>query len=125
MNIWSWLLPFLISSPTFAMSDTLTGQLWNCHVPEKQLTVLAIEPLTYRGYTFDLFRLDRNADGSQDTILIYPTVNKRRSPFPVYYLYDMNFDGRPDKAYHDTQGNGICQQMEEFDANRFLADKDT
>lgn len=119
----SVLLAILVSTQ-FSISDTLTGQLWNCHVPEKQLTILATEPLAYRGYTFDLFRLDRNADGAQDTILIYSTVNHRRSTFPIYYVYDLNFDGRPDKAYHDTQGNGICQQMEEIDASRFLAEKE-
>lgn len=121
-------LPFLVSlvlaSQTLSISDMTNGQLWACHVPEKMLTVLSIDPYEYKGYTFDIFRLDRNADGAQDMLLMYATNNKKRAPFPIYYIYDKDFDGKPDIAYRDTQGNGICQQMEELDPARLLTDKD-
>lgn len=114
----------LVGQGQLALSDTTVGQLWNCHVPEKMLTVLSIDPYEHSGYTFDIFRLDRNADGTQDALLMYATANGRRAPFPTYYVYDTNFDGKPDKAYRDMHGNGLCQQMQEIDPAKLLTDRD-
>jgi hypothetical protein len=119
-----WAVAVLVSSQ-FAMSDGLTGQLWNCHIADKQLKVISVAPYAYHGYTFDVFRFDRNADGKQDMLLMYATANGKRSTFPGYYMYDTNFDGKPDKAYADMQGNGICQQMQEVDAETLRADKES
>ena len=115
----------VLVSMQFAMSDGLTGQLWNCHIPDKQLKLISVSPAQYHGYTFDVFRFDRNADGKQDMLLMYATANGKRSPFPGYYIYDMNYDGQPDKAYTDMQGNGICEQMREADVKFLLAEKDS
>jgi hypothetical protein len=124
MNILPLVAVWLVAGQ-FSMSDQTNGQLWNCHIPEKQLKVLSVDPYQVRGYTFDVFRFDRNSDGAQDMLLMYVTANGKRSTFPKYYMYDTDYNGKPDKAYVDTQGNGICQQMQELDVTKILAEQES
>ena len=106
----------VLVSSQFAMSDSQVGQLWNCHIPEKQLMLVA-EPKLHQmqGRVVLMYRLSRQGSKRQDTILIYETRNNKPQPFPHYYFYDMDFDGKPDKGYVDEFGNGLCQQMHEID----------
>lgn len=115
MNIQGWLLTaLLVANPQFAMSDTLNGQLWTCHIPEKQLTVLdAPKTHVLNGREVILYRFARKGGTQQDMMLIYETRSGKPLPFPHYYIYDMDGDSMPDKAYADMQGNGICGQMQE------------
>ncbi len=112
------LAPLLLVS--FAISDNITGQLWNCHIPEKQLKHLKTEGYNMNGLEVVLYRLSRRWNEQQDTLLIYETSRGKTQPFPHYYIYDMDFDGMPDKAFEDMQGNGICQQMREVELAQAL-----
>lgn len=104
----------VVVSSQFALSDGTTGQLWNCHIAEKQLKMLD-EPKSYQlnGREVILYRFSRKGGTAQDMMLIYETTHGKPQPFPHYYIYDMDLDTLPDKAYADMQGNGICQQMRE------------
>lgn len=103
----------LAGQPQFSMSDAQTGQLWNCHVAEKQLKVLGeAEHYNLGGRDVLMYRLSRK-HGAQDMILIYETRNGKPLPFPHYYIYDMDLDSQPDTAYADMHGNGLCTQMQQ------------
>lgn len=104
----------------FAISDNLTGQLWNCHIAEKQLKHLQTDAYDMNGRDTVIYRLSRRWTDVQDTILIYETNHRKPMPFPHYYVYDMDYDGRPDMAYEDMQGNGICSQMREVSVTHAL-----
>jgi hypothetical protein len=57
---------------------------------------------------------DRNYDGSPDMMLVFDLIRDGEpATFPHYYVYDLEFTGRPNKAYRDVNGNGVCQEMEE------------
>lgn len=113
MNVLPFVAAWLMAGQ-FSISDNLNGQLWNCHIPEKQLKVLD-EPKTHflNGREVVLYRFSRKGGTTQDMMLIYETKGGKIQPFPHYYIYDMDLDTLPDKAYADMQGNGICQQMRE------------
>ena len=113
-------LAVLVSMP-FAMSDNLNGQLWACHIQEKQLKVLD-EPqhANLNGREVVLYRFSRKHNETQDMMLIYETANGKMQTFPHYYVYDLDGNGLPDKAYADMVGNGICGEMREVPVDMAL-----
>jgi hypothetical protein len=103
---------------------TKAGQLWACHVPQLDAAVLSKDTYTRRGRQILAVRLDRNHDGSPDMLVIFTSMGTAFSPFPSEYVYDTDFDGRPDKAYRDEHGNGICSQMTEIDPRTVVDDSE-
>lgn len=95
------------------LSDIYSVSLFACHVPQRSAKILMFNQMTLHGQTIHMMRLDRNYDGGIDMALIFDDRNGQPSTFPHYYVYDLNFDGTPDKAYRDVNGNGVCQEMEE------------
>lgn len=130
--IWAMLFitaMILLFASTIARSEvadnkihTQAGQLWGCHVPQLDAAVLDRETVNRRGRQFLYIRLDRNMDKSVDMIAVFAAVGATFSPFPIYYIYDTDFDGKPDKAYSDEMGNGICGQMREIDWHTIVDD---
>ena len=55
--------------------------------------------------------LDRNHDGAMDMLTIHDVRGQTVHKFPRYYVYDKDFDGKPDTAFVDEMGNGICGEM--------------
>lgn len=97
-----------------AAEVTITGtELWGCHVPERSAKVLKEERGSLHGRQIIAYRMSRDYQ-TFDMMLIYAVANGKASTFPVYYVYDKDRDGRPDIAYADEHGNGICQQMREI-----------
>jgi len=69
------------------------------------------EMYTHKGRLFAVYRLDRNHDGNMDMLTIHDMRGNSVHRFPRYYVYDKDFDGKPDTAFVDEMGNGICGEM--------------
>lgn len=96
------------------MSAERGPQSWTCHVPEKTMKVLGLEPDQLDSRSVVIYWLDRNYDGQRDAMFIHETTaDGKKQPFPHYYVYDTDFDGVPDKAYVDEFASGLCTQMRE------------
>ena len=95
-------------------------ELWACHVPEHTAKLVG-DPRTasFRGRPIYVVQLSRMHTEEKDMVLIYPVVKDKVGLFPIYYIYDIDRDGRPDIAYADEMGNGICQQMTQLDPSIF------
>lgn len=105
-------------SPVYAADVQISAergpQSWTCHVPEKSAKVLFVKPDNLDSRSVLIYGLDRNYDGSLDTLFIHETTAEgQRQPFPHYYVYDTDYDGIPDTAFVDEHGNGLCTQMRE------------
>lgn len=101
---------------------TKTGQLWGCHVPELDATVLNKSVHNRRGRDIMVVRMDRNHDGEVDAVLVYGSLGTGWTPFPIEYAYDIGYTGQPNKAYTDEMGNGICGQMREVDVKKLFSE---
>ena len=101
---------------------TKTGQLWGCHVPELDASVLNREVYTRRGREILVVRMDRNHDGDVDAVMVYGSLGAGWTPFPIEYAYDIGYTGQPNKAYTDEMGNGICGQMREVDVKKLFSE---
>ena len=92
------------------------GQLWTCHVAEAEADMMSgPEMYTQKGRLFAVYRLDRNHDGAMDMLTIHDVRGQSVHRFPRYYVYDKDFDGKPDTAFVDEMGNGICGEMRPID----------
>ena len=101
---------------------TKAGQLWGCHVPELDASVLNREVYNRRGREILVVRMDRNHDGDTDAVLVYGSLGTGWTPFPIEYAYDIGYTGQPNKAYIDEMGNGICGQMREVDVKKMFSE---
>ena len=101
---------------------TKAGQLWGCHVPELDASVLNREVYNRRGREILVVRIDRNHDGEVDAVLVYGSLGTGWTPFPIEYAYDIGYTGQPNKAYTDEMGNGICGQMREVDVKKLFSE---
>lgn len=101
---------------------TKAGQLWGCHVPELDASVLNREVYHRRGREILVVRIDRNHDGDVDAVMVYGSLGAGWTPFPIEYAYDIGYTGQPNKAYADEMGNGICGQMREVDVKKLFSE---
>ncbi len=101
---------------------TKAGQLWGCHVPELDASVLNREVYNRRGREILVVRMDRNHDGDVDAVMVYGSLGAGWTPFPIEYAYDIGYTGQPNKAYTDEMGNGICGQMREVDVKKMFSE---
>lgn len=101
---------------------TKAGQLWGCHVPELDASVLNRGVYTRRGREILVVRMDRNHDGDVDAVMVYGSLGAGWTPFPIEYAYDIGYTGQPNKAYTDEMGNGICGQMREVDVKKLFSE---
>lgn len=100
----------------------ITGtELWACHVPERSAKVLEVHEAKRKGRKYLVYRLSRDYK-TMDTLLAYArTSGDNVAPFPTFYIYDTDRDGKPDTAYADEMGNGICQQMTKVPVESILS----
>lgn len=92
------------------------GQLWTCHVAEAEADMMSgPEMYSQKGRLFAVYRLDRNHDGVMDMLTIHDVRGQTVHKFPRYYVYDKDFNGKPDTAFVDEMGNGICGEMRPID----------
>lgn len=101
---------------------TKAGQLWGCHVPELDASVLNKSIHNRRGREILVVRMDRNHDGDVDAVMVYGSLGAGWTPFPIEYAYDIGYTGQPNKAYTDEMGNGICGQMREVDVKKMFSE---
>jgi hypothetical protein len=126
--IWAMLMTFYFMAKNARAEEpsnevhTKAGQLWGCHVPELDATVLNKSVHNRRGRDIMVVRVDRNHDGEVDAVLVYGSLGTGWTPFPIEYAYDIGYTGQPNKAYTDEMGNGICGQMREVDVKKVFSE---
>lgn len=105
------------------LSEDYSASLFACHVPQKSARVLDASRRTLHGRDVVQILADRDYNGKADMTLLYDVVGEKdTAAFPHYYVYDTNFDGQPDKAYRDMNGNGVCQEMQEVPLEYILSE---
>ena len=126
--IWAMLMMFYFMAKNARAEEpsnevhTKAGQLWGCHVPELDASVLNKSIHNRRGREILVVRMDRNHDGDTDAVLVYGSLGTGWTPFPIEYAYDIGYTGQPNKAYIDEMGNGICGQMREVDVKKLFSE---
>lgn len=105
------------------LTEEYGNALFACFAPQKSAKVVDSGRAIKWGRTLYIIRADRNYDGGQDLMLVYEVDGRQQPmPFPHYYVLDVDFDGKPDKAYRDMEGNGRCEQMQEVPLAYVLSD---
>lgn len=99
------------------LSENYSAALFSCHVGVKSIRLIEQTDKVLHGKPIIHVLADRNYDGAPDMLLMFDSNNGEAGPFPHYYVYDTDFDGRPDIAYRDVNGNGVCQEMEQIPVN--------
>jgi hypothetical protein len=131
MRVWTLCILFLtgLLIPGHAATYDAKGQevrvtgteLWACHVPERSAKILEVLEAERKGRKYLVYRMSRDYK-TMDTLLAYArTSGDNVAPFPTFYIYDTDRDGKPDTAYADEMGNGICQQMTKVPVESILS----
>jgi hypothetical protein len=100
------------------LSENFSAALFSCHVGVKSIRIIDSSYKELHGRKALMILGDRNYDGSPD-MAMYFDVDEHDEPgtFPHYYVYDTEYNGMPDIAYRDVNGNGVCQEMEQVPVN--------
>ncbi len=99
------------------LSEDFSAALFSCHVGVRSVRLIDEAFKNLHGHNVLSVQADRNYDGSTDMVLFFDAPEDGVVVFPHYYVYDSDFDGRPDIAYRDVNGNGVCQEMEQVPVN--------
>ena len=95
------------------LSEKYSAALFACHVGVRSARIIDSAYRELHGQKVLMILGDRNYDGSPDMELLYDLRSDEPGPFPHYYVYDTDYNGMPDIAYRDVNGNGVCQEMEQ------------
>lgn len=60
----------------------------------------------------EIFKYDTNKDGQRDVEISIPQGDENR--YPLFYLFDNNYDGKPDIQWVDKLRDGTCNDVQVY-----------
>ena len=89
------------------------GDTWPCdlhQIPERDKELIMVAPLETTGMF--LFQYDSNHDGIADAALIFQQGHDGKYlPWPLFYLKEVDSEGRAQEVWIDRGGNGVCAEI--------------
>lgn len=110
------ILTFIVSSllscgaPAYALDPPVPNITPLECALQRETPVEAFMESAYLANGLEAFAYDTNGDGKNDVQLMLPQNDPNR--YPLYYMFDNNYDGEPDVNWIDHLRDGTCGNIE-------------